>query len=209
MKKVNWESVLNQLDDDLLQNALSCYGYGGALPSPKEKEILKMKKNHHYIRRLGTIAAAVALIFALAITAYAADIGGIQRTIQLWLYGNQTNVILDIQDGQYTLTNDAGDVIISGGGVSIDPDGSERPLTEDEIIDHLDKPDLLYREDGTVWIFYRGQKIEITNLFDADGICYLELRDGEDILYVTATKENGIAFSPDDYVQPWQFGMNK
>lgn len=209
MKKVNWESVLNQLDDDLLLDALSGYGSGDFLPSLKEKEILKMKKNYHFVRRLATVAAAVALVFTLCITAYAADIGGIQRTIQLWLYGNQTNVILDIQDGQYTLTNDAGDVLISGGGVSIDPDESERPLTEDEIIDHLEKPDLQYREDGTVWIFYRGQKIEITNLFDADGICYLELRDGEDILYVTATKENGMAFSPDDYIQPWQFGMNK
>lgn len=77
MKKINWESVLNQLDDDLLQDALSGYGYGGSLPSPKKKEILKMKKNHHVIRRLSAAAAAVALVFTLGVTAYATNLFGI------------------------------------------------------------------------------------------------------------------------------------
>ena len=169
-----------------------------------------MKKKHRTIPRLTATAAAIALIFPLGITAYAADIGSIQRTIQIWLYGNQTDAILDIQAGQYDLKDEAGDTIIIGGGIAIDPDGSERPLTEDEIISHLDNPDVQYREDGTVWVFYHEQKIEVTDLFDADDICYLELKDGEDVLYyVTVTRGNGMAFSPNAYVQPWQFGANK
>lgn len=95
MKKVNWESVMNQLDDDLLQDALSGYGYGGALPSAKEKEILKMKKNHHFARRLGAIAAAVALIFTLGITAYATNLFGI-LDMDVTLDANPTAEVISI-----------------------------------------------------------------------------------------------------------------
>ena len=210
MKKVDWQSVMGQIDDDLLQDALLTYPQAVSLPASPEKETITMKKKHRTIPRLTATAAAIALIFTLGITAYAADIGSIQRTIQIWLYGNQTDAILDIQAGQYDLKDDAGDTIIIGGGIAIDPDGSERPLTEDEIISHLDNPDVQYREDGTVWVFYHEQKIEVTDLFDADDICYLELKDGEDVLYyVTVTRGNGMAFSPNAYVQPWQFGANK
>lgn len=95
MKKVNWESVMNQLDDDLLQDALSSYGYVGALPSAKEKEILKMKENHHFARRLGTIAAAVALIFTLGITAYATNLFGI-LDMDVTLDANPTAEVISI-----------------------------------------------------------------------------------------------------------------
>ena len=166
-------------------------------------------KKHIYSRRLMGLILAACLIFSLAITAYAADIGGIRRIVQIWRHGNQTTAILDIQDGQYSLTDETGALIMSGGGVAFDPDGSERPLTEDEIFAHLDRPELQYKEDGTVWVFYHSQKIEITDLFDADGVCYLELKDGEDVLYVTVTKENGMAVSPNAYVQPSQFSTTK
>lgn len=95
MKKVNWQSVLNQLDDDLLQDALSGYGNGSSLPSPKEKEILKMKKKHHFVRPLGTIAAAVALIFTLGITAYATNLFGI-LDMEVTLEADPTAEIISI-----------------------------------------------------------------------------------------------------------------
>ena len=149
------------------------------------------------------------LLSTLAVTAYAKDVGGIQRVVQVWLYGNQTTAILNIRDNQYVLTNEAGSPILNGGGVAIDPDGSERPLTESEIIEHLNRPDLVYKDDGTVWVFYRGQKIEITDLFDADGVCYLELRDGDEVLYATIKKGHGMMVNPNSYVQPWQFSITK
>lgn len=95
MKKINWECVLNQLDDDLLQDALSSYGYGGALPFPKEKEILKMEKKHYFARRLGTIAAAVALIFTLGVTAYATNLFGI-LDMDVTLDANPTAEVISI-----------------------------------------------------------------------------------------------------------------
>lgn len=167
------------------------------------------QRKHILSRRLLGLILAACLVFTLAITAYAADIGGIQRIIQIWRFGDQTTAVLVIQDGQYSLTDEEGSFIQSGGGIAIEPDGSERPLTEEEILEHLDRPDLVYKEDGTVWVFYRAQSIEITDLFDADGVCYLELRDGEDVLYLTIKKGNGMMVSSKAYVQPWQFSITK
>ena len=164
------------------------------------------KKTIHFRRITGLILAAC-LVFTLAVTAYAADIGGIRRIIQIWLYGEQTTAVLDIQDGQYTLTDEDGSFMMGGGGVAIEPDGSERPLSEEEILEHLDQPEVEHREDGSIWVYYRGQKIEITDRFDDDGICYLELRDGDDVLYATIERSGGMATSPVGYVQPWEFGV--
>ena len=152
---------------------------------------------------------AACLVFTLAVTAYAADIGGIRRLIQIWLYGEQTTAVLDVQNGQYTLTEEDGSFIRGGGGVAFEPDGSERPLTEAEILEHLDQPELYHKEDGTIWVYYHGQKIEITDRFDEDGYCYLELRNGTEILYATIERNGGMTTSPEKYVQPHQFGTTQ
>ena len=165
------------------------------------------KKTIHFRKITGLILAA-SLVFTLAVTAYAADIGGIRRIIQIWLYGDQTTAVLDVQNGQYTLTDEEGSFIMGGGGVAFEPDGSERPLTEEEILEHLDHPEVAHKEDGSIWVYYRGQKIEITDRFDADGYCYLELRDGDDTLYATIDKNGGMATSPTDYPQPDEFGTS-
>ena len=138
----------------------------------------------------------------MAVTAYAADIGGIQRVIRIWWQGDVANAIIDGQSGTFAVTDENGVPIATGAGVSIESDGSERPLTEEELIEHLEHPDLLYKEDGTIWVYYREQKIEITNQFDSDGICYLELGDGDDVLYLTITQENGMTVSRDGYLHP-------
>ena len=165
------------------------------------------KKTIHFRRITGLILAAC-LVFTLAVTAYAADIGGIRRIIQIWLYGDQTTAVLDVQNGQYTLTDEEGSFIMGGGGVAFEPDGSERPLTVEEILEHLDHPEVAHNDDGSIWVYYRGQKIEITDRFDADGYCYLELRDGDDTLYATIDKNGGMATSPTDYPQPDEFGTS-
>ena len=163
------------------------------------------KKNIHFRKITGLILAAC-LVFTLAVTVYAADIGGIRRIIQIWLYGDQTTAVLDVQDGQYTLTDEQGSFIKGGGGVAFEADGSERPMTAEEILEHLDQPEVQHNEDGTVWVYYHGQKIEVTDKFDENGICYLELRDGDTVLYATIEKDGGMATSPVAYVQPGDFG---
>lgn len=155
------------------------------------------------VRRLMSLCAAALLLAAMASVAYAADIGGIRRTIRLWIHGDPTDAVLEVRDGGYSLTyqDDKGEEKdIGGGGVAIENDGSERPLTEDEILEYLDSPDVEYLEDGTVWVYFRGQKVEITDKFE-DGVCYVMVKDGEDIRYLTVRYQAGFSVSPNGYIE--------
>lgn len=167
-----------------------------------ERTIYMDKHNHVFSRRIFGLALAACLVFALAVTAYAVDVGGIQRIIRIWWQGSEANAVIDGQCGTFTVSDKNGVPVATGVGVSIEEDGSERPLTEAELIEHLEQPDLYYKEDGTVWVYYRDRKIEITDQFDADGICCLELSDGDDVLYLTITQTNGMTISRDGYVKP-------
>ena len=69
-----------------------------------KEETLMQSKKLVSPRRALCLCAAVILLFAMATVCYAADIGGIRRTVQIWVHGDQTSAVMDIQDGQYTLT---------------------------------------------------------------------------------------------------------
>lgn len=178
-------------------------------PETENNTIMEKQTKPIHFRKITSFILAACLIFTLAVTVYATDIGGIRRIIQIWLFGDRTTAVLDMQDGQYTLTDEEGSFISGGGGVAFEPDGSERPLTEAEILEHLDHPEVAYLDDGSIWVFYRGQKIEITDRFDKDGFCYLTLQDGEDVLYATIDKNGGMATSPVEFVQPHAFGTSE
>jgi len=199
--------AISDMDDSFIAESMSppVANYGHA---PERTTNMDHHKKTIHFRKITGLILAACLVFTLAVTAYAADIGGIRRIIQIWLYGDQTTAVLDVQNGQYTVTDEEGSFIMGGGGVAFEPDGSERPLTEEEILEHLDHPEVAHKEDGSIWVYYRGQKIEITDRFDADGYCYLELRDGDDTLYATIDKNGGMATSPTDYPQPDEFGTS-
>ena len=175
----------------------------------EEPEMTKTRKR--YFPRLAVVCAVVVLALALAATTYAANVGGIQRTIQLWIHGDQTDAILDIQNGEYTeytLTyEDANGERreTSGGGVAYDAFGRERPLTEEEILEQLDRPEVEYLDDGSVWIYYHNQRIEITDKFDNAGVCYVQLKDGDETLYLTVKYQNGYCLNKNPFASPWEF----
>ena len=170
------------------------------------KEVPTMRPKHHFpIRKITVLCAAVLLLFSMASVCYAENIGGIRRTIQLWIHGDQTDAIMEIQDGQYQVTYEDQQGNLhqqSGGGIATEPDGSERPVTEEEILDHLNNPEVEYKDDGTVWVYYRNQSLEITDRFDAYGVCYVQLKNGDDILYLTVRYQDGYSTSTNAFVQP-------
>lgn len=173
-----------------------------------KEDFTMKKKNHISVRRIGILCAAAILIFSMASVCYAKDVGGIQRTVQLWVHGDQTSAIMDIQDGQYTITyKDAqgNSHQQGGGGVAFEADGSERPLTEEELMEHLNSPEVDYLEDGTVWIYYLDQAMEITDRFTDENVCFVQLKNGKDTLYVTIKYDDGYAWSPSAFVQPDSF----
>ena len=62
------------------------------------KEDYPMKETHRFpMRKLIILCAAVLLILSTSTICYAKDLGGIQRTIQLWIHGDQTTAVMDIQ----------------------------------------------------------------------------------------------------------------
>lgn len=56
----------------------------------------------------------------------------------------------------------------------------------------------------SVWLYYKDQKLDITNRFK-DGICYVKLTDGKDIMYLTVKYKNGYAMSDSKYLSPREF----
>lgn len=178
-------------------------------------EVLNMTTNEkvvpirkrRYIPKVAAVVAALVLVVGSGSAAYAMDLGGIQRVVQVWIHGDQTDATLTVENGTYTLDyKDAEekDVHQGGGGVAFNADGSERPLTEEELWNEINAPEVSYEDDGKVFLYYLDQKLDITDKFE-DGICYIELQVDSKIQYMTIKYQNGYAMSPHGYVQPWEF----
>lgn len=170
-----------------------------------EVETMKHTVRRHRLKTAVVLAAACILLVGTATATYTADVGGIQRTVQLWIHGDQTTATIQItDDGSYRLEypDENGEIQEqSGGGVAFGPDGSERPLTEADILEELSRPDVEYREDGSVWVYWYGQSIDITDRFE-NGVCYVKLENSQDTLYMTVEYGNGYTTSPHRYVIP-------
>lgn len=172
-----------------------------------EVENMKNASKKNKVRTL-VASVAVCIVVIGSATAYSADICGVQRTIQLWIHGDQTQAIIEFDgDGTYNLhiTDDEGNTHNrSGGGVAFNPDGTERPLTEEELMREITAPDVQYNDDGSVIVYWFDQKIDITDKFK-DGVCYVKLVNDDEVLYMTVKYQNGLATSPNRYVQPFEF----
>lgn len=172
-------------------------------------EKMAVLKKKAMLRTFAAAACACLVIVGSSRIAYAANVGGIQRTIQLWMYGDQTDVTIDFDgSGNYSMEYtdaDGNTRELGGGGFDVDADGTKRALTEDELIWHLfEEVDVSYNDDGRIMLYFQGQVADITDKFEND-ICYIFLNGTDASLYVTVLKaEDGgfpIASSPDRYLQ--------
>lgn len=174
-------------------------------------EVMKMterKTKRPALRRAATIGLAAALVLALGSIAYASDLGGIQRTVQLWIKGDQTDAVMTIDQGHYTIDytdKDGTEHEMGGGGVAIEDDGTERALTEEELFEHLNQPEVEESEDGTVTVYYLDQSLDVTDKFNEDGVCYVQLEGGKKTIYMTIKRGNGYATSTTKYILPSEF----
>ena len=170
-----------------------------------DEKVIPIKKKR-FVPKAAAAIAAIILVVGSGSAAYAMDLGGIQRIVQVWIHGDQTDATFTVENGSYTLdykNADGNDVHQGGGGVAIE-DGAERPLTADELLEEINMPDVEYKEDGTVWVYYLGQEMEITDKFQ-DGICYVQLKADGKTQYITVKYQDGFATSPHGYVQPSEF----
>ena len=173
-------------------------------------EVEKMERTNkqHKFKALIVAIVACVMIVGSATAAYAADVGGIQRTIQLWIHGDQTEATVQFDgNGNYSMdyTDGTGNVKHqSGGGVAFAPDGTEIPASEEELMEQLTAPDVEYEDDGSVWIYWFDQKVDITDKFEND-VCYVKLENNEKTFYMTIKYQNGYATSPNKYLSPSSF----
>lgn len=174
-----------------------------------EKKVIPVKRRS--VSRIAVAALTFVFVISMGSAAYAKDILGIQRIVQIWIHGDCTDAVLTADNGTYTLdyTDENGESVQqSGGGVAMDQDGTRRPLTAEEFLDDINHtPDVVYDEDGSVWIYYRDQKWEITDKFEND-FCYAKLTADGETKYMTVMYKNGYGVSPHCYPDPEDFSLS-
>lgn len=170
-------------------------------------EVNKMatiSKKMKLTKLIASVAACV-LIVGSATAVYAADVGGIQRTIQLWRQGEKTDVTIQFDgSGNYEMDyvdEEGNRQHQGGGGIAYDGFGNERPLTAEELMEEMNSPEVIYLDDGSVWVYWYNQKIDITDKFE-NGVCYIKLVNGDEILYMTAKYQDGWSTSPHKFSAP-------
>ena len=189
----------------------------GALHSSRDYslEVKDMKKRGFVIPRVAVASfAVVALLGISSGTAYAMDLGGIQETIRIWIHGREATAVMNLDDGVYTITytDENGELQqLGGGGVAIDANGNESQVTANEFVENLDRPEVVYENDGSIWVVYHAQKIEITNSFNEDDICYLDITENDKHLYFTIKNDGsgGYAMSDDGFKSPKDFSTSE
>ena len=175
------------------KQAFSALQTSGQLSMEVEKMAEIQKKHKRNIIAAAAIACAV--VIGGSGTAYAADIGGIQEKVYIWLHGAQTEAdIVENGEGGYEVRYERDGEeqgVTAFGGVSIDSDGTVDWLSVDELVEGLNESaDVDKDADGRVWVYYKDQKVDITDLFNNEGICrvkmmcegqmiYLEIEQGE------------------------------
>ena len=143
--------------------------------SVEVENMSRLNKKHNMKVAAAALAGCILLAGGTG-TAYAANVGGIQRTVQVWLHGDQTTANMTVSDdGTYTIEYP-------------DENGETREISGG----------------GTVWLYYKNQKIEITDKFK-DDVCYVKVQDGDETLYVTVKYQNGLAYSNEKYVEEDEF----
>ena len=178
-----------------------------AKPAKAENASKKQVKRKPAAFRFAAAAAVLIAVIGLGGTAYAMDIGGIQRTVQVWIHGDQTDATFVVENGSYTLDYkdaEGNEVHREGGGVALNLDGTERPLTEEELWNEINAPEVEYESDGRVIVYYLNQQLDVTDKF-VDGVCYVQLQAGDEVQYMTIKYQNGYSMSPHGYIQPNMF----
>lgn len=160
------------------------------------------------------IAVAAAIACAVIIggsgTVYAADIGGIQEKLSIWLYGKQTEVeVNENENGGYTFTYDRGngaEGMSVFSGVSFDTDGSETWLTADKLAEQINNSATVEKDaDGKVWVYYYDQKQDITDMFAKNDVCQITMTHEGKTVHLTITENGNGGYSltqTDDNTEP-------
>lgn len=166
----------------------------------EEKTMEKRNLKFHLRPALAAAMAAALLVGGMG-AAYAADVGGIQEKLQLWIGGRQVEATVTDPTGDgkggYTFTyqDDDGTHTVGGGGVAIDADGVEQALPPEEVAQQFSN----YVDtgaDGRVYLYHGDKSYDITDHL-VEGKCKVSLEaEGETVYYdIEDNGGTGWAFS--------------
>ena len=156
-----------------------------------EEKTMKEKRPAGFFKKAGIVLASLIVVLGLGAVAYASDIGGIRRPIRIWLHGDVTEVIIEqVGDGEFELTYPDGHKRETGG--MVEDGGKMRGVTMDEIIDYLTtEVDLSWEDDGTVCLYIRDHKFDITDQINEKGYAQVKVKDGILADYITVIAHEG------------------
>lgn len=181
---------------------------------PILSEETNMEKTNKRFKLRPALAAgmAAALIVGCMGAAYAADLGGIQETVRVWFGGSavEAQVVDHSTDtvGAYdfTMSGPDGEVVTrSAGGTSIDDDGTQHPMSAQEVAQEF-ATEVVEKDDGTVWLYDHDQAYDITGylaggqskfVLEVDGKAVYYHFFGEDLSYTRFFEATGPV---DEYV---------
>lgn len=163
-----------------------------------EKMERKAERNKKVFRMRPVAAACicVCLLFGSMATAYAADLGGIREKVSTWIHGEQVDVdVTENEGGGYNFSYKDGDTEkeFGGGGVGIDENGQERPLSAEEVLDEAGS-EVVTEKDGTVWLYYREHKVNITELVKGDKNCKVAIIENGKPVYFDIKSNGSIGY---------------
>lgn len=138
------------------------------IPEPVDVETI-MKENRRetgmnfWQKHAAALGAALVIAGSTGV-AYAAVLGGIRTTVNVWLHGEHTQLdAVPNGTGGYEFYETGSDEPIGGGGgVWIDENGVEHAASAQEVAENLASP-VEVREDGTVWLSVNDQTWDITD----------------------------------------------
>ena len=164
-----------------------------------EAETMGKRKKRRFV--LPRAAVAALLVCGLALgslsAAYAADIGGFRQTVKIWLGGSLKDAELEVDEqGAYTVSAE-GEVVIEGTAAAMDENGETAPVDPEALAQGLVESGEIYEEAGRVWLGFCGSRTDVTDRFDADGICRITAENSEGITeyFVIVKTEEGYYFT--------------
>lgn len=156
-----------------------------------EVSTMNSSKKLTFPRPVAVTLAVCILVIGTLTVAYAADIGGFRETVRVWFNGEQYDVHVEqTEDGYHAVfeTEDGVDgVLITG---TVIEDGVERDLTEAEAHELMNGGlDVAEDENGRVWLYYYDEKADITDQFDENGLCAIDIAYEGETVHVEVTRE--------------------
>ena len=143
----------------------------------KEREDKEMKKTTFLgLTRAAAAVAVCTAVFGVGGICYAADVGGIRTKIEIWRYGEKSEVEVEADGMGYTWTDENGET--GGfGGVIMDENGNDVVMSAEELAEHMNNDCTLRMKDGRMILYYKNLREDVTDRISSEGTLHVHIND--------------------------------